>query len=66
MLFPFSCSYTITSKQESGLHLSDLVIENVTLKDNGTYKCLATNALGNGDMPGEPVLIVQGKNGMLN
>ncbi|XP_050718014.1 tyrosine-protein phosphatase 69D-like isoform X2 [Eriocheir sinensis] len=51
--------YTITPKQESGLHLSDLVIENVTLKDNGTYKCLASNAVGPGDMPGEPILIVQ-------
>ncbi|KAG0713924.1 Tyrosine-protein phosphatase 69D [Chionoecetes opilio] len=51
--------YTISSKQESGLHLSDLLIDNVTLKDNGTYKCVASNSVGPGDRPGEPTLIVQ-------
>ncbi|MPC10756.1 hypothetical protein E2C01_003396 [Portunus trituberculatus] len=56
-------NYAIRSKQESGLHLSDLLIDNVTLKDNGTYKCVASNSEGPGDRPGEPILIVQGSCG---
>lgn len=63
-VFLVFCSYTIRSKQESGLHLSDLLIDNVTLKDNGTYKCVASNSEGPGDRPGEPILIVQG-NGII-
>lgn len=59
-LFLISCSYTITPRQESELHLSDLLLENVTLRDNGTYKCVANNSVGPGDKAGEPTLIVQG------
>lgn len=52
--------YNVETSKESDLHLSDLLIENVTLKDNGTYECKASNTIGNGDQSGTPVLLVQG------
>ncbi|XP_042222169.1 tyrosine-protein phosphatase 69D-like isoform X2 [Homarus americanus] len=51
--------YSMETRQESDLHLSDLLIDNVTLKDNGTYKCRASNEVGTGDPPGSPYLLVQ-------
>lgn len=52
--------YSVETSKESDLHLSDLLIENVTLKDNGTYECKASNTIGNSDQSGTPVLLVQG------
>lgn len=51
--------HTIETRQESELHLSDLLIDNVTLKDNGTYKCRASNEIGAGNQEGYPYLLVQ-------
>ncbi|XP_045597074.1 tyrosine-protein phosphatase 69D isoform X2 [Procambarus clarkii] len=51
--------FSIETRQESELHLSDLFIDNVTLKDNGTYKCIASNEVGAGDQEGDPYLLVQ-------
>ncbi|XP_071521092.1 tyrosine-protein phosphatase 69D [Panulirus ornatus] len=51
--------FSMETHQESKLHLSDLVIDNVTLKDNGTYKCVASNAVSTEDSIGEPNLLVQ-------
>ncbi|KAK3883163.1 hypothetical protein Pcinc_012496 [Petrolisthes cinctipes] len=51
--------YSVESHQESQLHLSKLIIENVTLKHNGSYECVATNSVGDGDQAGTPSLLVQ-------
>ncbi|XP_042869505.1 tyrosine-protein phosphatase 69D-like isoform X2 [Penaeus japonicus] len=51
--------YSVETSKESDLHLSDLLIENVTLKDNGTYECKASNTIGNSDQSGTPLLLVQ-------
>lgn len=52
--------YNVETREESELHLSELVIDNVTLKDNGTYQCRASNGVNPVDETGEPNLLVQG------
>ncbi|CAL4098877.1 unnamed protein product, partial [Meganyctiphanes norvegica] len=51
--------FSVKSRNESSLHLSELLIENVTLKDNGTYECQASNVVDSADKVGYPQLIVQ-------
>ncbi|XP_066940417.1 tyrosine-protein phosphatase 69D [Macrobrachium rosenbergii] len=51
--------YSVETREESDLHLSDLIIDNATLKDNGSYECVASNVIGNGDQSGKPYLLVQ-------
>ena len=49
------------SRNESNLHISELLIDNVTLKDNGTYQCYAENSVGYTVDTGYPYLIVHGQ-----
>ncbi|XP_076044261.1 protein tyrosine phosphatase 69D isoform X2 [Oratosquilla oratoria] len=50
--------FKLELRNESALHMSRLSIDNVTLKDNGTYMCKAHNKVGEGDVMGTAHLTI--------
>lgn len=53
--------FSIVMRNESNLHMTELVLDNATLKDNGTYQCYAENSVGYAPEFGQPYLIVHGE-----